>query len=394
VNVDPLDSGSTTHGTRASGQVFEQGLTRVIGNVLPVARSADGTRWQTGAWFLRSERCFLIPGDSPIGYRLRSTRSPGRARRLPYIHAPDPSRPSRTAAACADSPAISSRCADGAAATQPRQPSRAASTRGSAGSGSAPRWRNSRPRKSAVPPCAPSRANGVLYIFMPPTRELEHYVELVAAVEAAAEALQQPVVLEGYEPPAIHASATSSDADPGVIEVNIHPSANWRQLADRTSFCTTRARECRLTTEKFMLDAATSAPAEAITSCSAAQRPRTRPFCRPDLLRSLLSYCTIIRRCRICSPGCSSDPPRRRRAWMRRAMIPCTSWKSRFGNFPNRAERAAMVVDRLLRNLLIDVTGNTHRTEFCIDKLFRPTDPPAIGIAGNARVRNAAARAH
>ena len=56
---------------RASMRVFESGLDAPVGYVLPVTRAArGGTRGSSGRWFLRRERCYLVPGDSPIGYPL------------------------------------------------------------------------------------------------------------------------------------------------------------------------------------------------------------------------------------------------------------------------------------------------------------------------------------
>jgi uncharacterized protein (DUF2126 family) len=97
--------------------------------------------------------------------------------------------------------------------------------------------------------------NGVLYIFMPPTETLEDYLELIAAVEATAEALAAPVIVEGYEPPSDpRLTNFRVTPDPGVIEVNIQPSASWDELVARTTHLYEAAHLSRLCTEKFMLD--------------------------------------------------------------------------------------------------------------------------------------------
>ena len=71
VNVDPLKSELKNEEDRARlARVFEQGLDRIVGYVLPVRRGPDTRTWASGRWFLRSEHLFLIPGDSAIGYRL------------------------------------------------------------------------------------------------------------------------------------------------------------------------------------------------------------------------------------------------------------------------------------------------------------------------------------
>src|SRR6202043_1983501 len=53
--------------------IFEEGLGKLTGYVLPLRRIATKQglpRWTSQPWFLASEHMFLIPGDSPMGYRL------------------------------------------------------------------------------------------------------------------------------------------------------------------------------------------------------------------------------------------------------------------------------------------------------------------------------------
>jgi uncharacterized protein (DUF2126 family) len=357
VNVEPSDSRLEDPMERARlAKIFGQGLDQIIGHVLPIARTAQGDRWQTGSWFLRGGRCHLVPGDSPIGYRLPLESQPWvAAGDFPFIHPPDPSRsfPALPPHSEIRGQFREQDVAEAPAATDPPVPVARTSM------------------------CAEPR-NGVLYIFMPPASELEHYVELLAAVEAVAQALEQPIILEGYEPPNDpRISNFRVTPDPGVIEVNIHPSATWDQLSERTTFLYEAARECRLTSEKFMLDGRHTGTGGGnhivLGGASAPDSPFLR---RPDLLRSLLSYWQNHPSLSYLFSGMFIGPTSQAPRVDEARNDSLYELEIAFRQFPPPgASGAPWLVDRLLRNLLIDVSGNTHRTEFCIDKLYSPDGP-------------------
>ncbi len=364
VNVDPFESELKDPMERARlAKVFEQGLDAVIGHVLPIARSDDGTRWQTGPWFLRSERCYLIPGDSPIGYRLPLDSQAWTAvGDYPFIHAPDPSR---TLPALAPHTEIRRQFRERDAAGTPS----VAET--------APRPKESAATLTRTSMCAQVR-DGVLYLFMPPARELEHYLELIAAVEAAAEALAQPIIIEGYEPPGDpRIQNFKVTPDPGVIEVNVQPSASWDEMVDGTTFLYDVARETRLTTEKFMLDGRHTGTGGGNHVVLGGATANDSPFLRrPDLLRSLLSYWHNHPALSYLFSGLFIGPTSQAPRVDEARNDSLYELELAFRQFPKAGDSVPpWRVDRLLRNLLIDVTGNTHRAEFCIDKMYSPDGP-------------------
>lgn len=211
-NVDPFNSKVDDPLERARlSRVFGQGLDHVVGSVLPIAEATDGDGFRSSPWFLRSERCYLLPGDSALGYRLPLDAQPWVAKEdYPWVLPVDPSQKFPILGSHA-SLQVQTRAATGNGKT--------------AEAASKPPALNESARdivRTAL--CAEVR-NGVLYLFMPPFERLESYLQLVAAIETVAGELEQPVLLEGYEPPRDpRLNLFRVTPDPGVIEVNLHPS--------------------------------------------------------------------------------------------------------------------------------------------------------------------------
>ena len=391
-NVDPFKSKLEDPQERARlAKVFEQGLDAVIGHVLPVSRDPSGTRWRTGPWFLRRERCYLMPGDSPVGYRLPLDSQPWVTKgEYPYMYEPDPMAPlsplpraadirrqfvgdGRDGRDAGDADAGSS-AAGGDGAGGRDGSDRARAKKGSVAPDTAPRFLQSAADITRTAMCAEPRA-GSLYIFMPPTNRLEEYLELVAAVEATAEMMNIPVVLEGYEPPKDpRLNRFSVTPDPGVIEVNIHPSGSWDELVDRTTHLYDVARQSRLTTEKFMLDGRHTGTGGGNHFVLGGATPSDSPFLRrPDLLRSLLAYWHNHPSLSYLFSGLFIGPTSQAPRVDEARNDSLYELELAFKQLPPRGTvPPPWQVDRLFRNLLIDSTGNTHRAEFCIDKMFSP----------------------
>lgn len=411
-NVDPFESKLEDPLERARlHKVFDDGLSSPVGYCLPLGKRHGA--WTTGPWFLRSERMYLIPGDSPMGYRLPLDSQPWVTKKdFPYLIPADPFS-AESQAPLPDADDLRQRWSGvqgqyvGAPSTQymaSRTVLQTAQLTGQmtalsqfakTGEAAAPsslsediQWLRQVPKhlqsahwivRTAI--CTQVR-NGHLYVFMPPTERLEDYLEVVTAVESVAEEMKQRVILEGYPPPRdTRLTVLQVTPDPGVLEVNVHPSKTWGELLQLTETLYEEAHQTLLSTEKFMLDGRHCGTGGGNHFVMGGETPADSPFLRrPDLLGSMIRYW-------INHPGLSylfsglfigptSQSPRvdeARSDQVHELELALHELDRQTKN--HNGHPPLWMIDRLLRNIMVDATGNTHRCEFSIDKLYSPDSP-------------------
>ncbi|WP_343601504.1 transglutaminase family protein, partial [Mycobacterium sp.] len=315
--------------------------------VLPLHRRDDDLGWASANWRLRRGRIVLTDGDSPAGLRLPLDSISWRPARVSFD--------------------IDPTSVGHALSAEPGTVKQAAAVIEDL---------ETAPRTAMV---AEVR-DGLLHIFMPPTEAFEHFVDLVDRVEAAAADADCPVVLEGYGPPPDpRLTSVTITPDPGVIEVNIAPTATFAEQRQQLETLYEQARLARLTTESFDIDGTHGGTGGGNHITLGGITPADSPLLRrPDLLVSLLTYwqrhpsLSYLFAGRFV--GTTSQAPRvdEGRAEALYELEIAFAEIARLAPSSGDARPRPWVADRALRHLLSDITGNTHRAEFCIDKLYNP----------------------
>ncbi len=344
---DPLES-------KRLAALFEKGLDSVSGYALPLKwkeEKEDEGIWVSSRWSFRSGMMLLLPGDSPMGLRLPLAS-------LPWSEEGETSDPHEKDpfAERGDLPNY----ADGKKRSKKTHAA------------------DEEPAKEIVHTalCIEARG-GCLYGFMPPLTRIEPYLELVSAIETTAKKLSIPIVIEGYEPPwDPRVAKLHITPDPGVIEVNIHPAANWQELVKNTSILYEEAHAARLGTEKFMIDGRHTGTGGGNHVTLGGPTPADSPFLRrPELLRSLVTYWQNHPALSYLFSGMFIGPTSQAPRVDEARDDNLYELEIAFGLLPEGECKNPWLVDRVLRNFLVDLTGNTHRSEFCIDKLYSPDSP-------------------
>ena len=221
--------------------------------------------------------------------------------------------------------------------------------------------------------CVQAR-EGRLHVFLPYASKLADYLDLVSAVEDTCQHLHMPVWLEGYPPPSRirRLRSFSITPDPGVLEVNLPPASNWDELEQINTLLYEEARRNRLTAEKFVYNGGHLATGGGshivIGGATVLDSPILR---RPDLLRSMLAFWQNHPSLSYLFSGMYVGPTSQSPRVDEARMDALYEVEVAFSNLP-ASDCPPEIVDGLFRNLLVDVTGNAHRAEFCVDKLYPP----------------------
>ncbi len=387
VNIDPIDSNLKNSLERKTLlEHLDKGLSTPTGYVLPMQWNHSDGGWISCKWIFRRNYMFLVPGNSPMGLRLP----------LESLPITDPAKKEKPVERSSFD--FLEELKDYTKSVSERY-DLPYSTAVSKDFESGKKYKEI-PKTDAEGNVIVEKAKekpdevklteeiftvrtaltiepreGKIYIFFPPLTHLEHYLDLLASVEATAEKLKIPVIIEGYEAPKdSRISKMMVTPDPGVIEVNIHPSKTWKDLVERYDVLFEQARLSRLGSEKFMLDGKHTGTGGGNHITIGGVTPQDSPILRkPHLLRSLITYWQhhpgLSYLFSTAFVGPTSQSPRVDEG--RPEML--YELEIAFDQIPEGDEEVPFwLVDRIFRNLLIDITGNTHRSEFCIDKLYSP----------------------
>jgi len=324
---------------------LDAAVTEPTGWVLPLVTEPDAAgEWTSPAWRFRRGRLVLTGGTSPVGLRLPLDA-------ISWIEPDGPGEPSYFEAAGAVAPGIRS------VTVVP-------------------------PEGAATTAVAFEFRDGWTHVFLPPTTTLEAYVDLLAVIERAAAETEVRIVIEGYAPPPdARLTQLIVTPDPGVIEVNVQPTGSWAEQRELTQTLYAEARLSRLTTEKFDVDGLHTGTGGGNHITLGGTVPADSPLLRrPDLLASLITYwqrhpsLSYLFSGRFIGPTSQAprfDEGRPEAVYeMEIALAEIHRLTARAAELGE--EPSPWIVDRALRHLLTDLTGNTHRAEFCIDKLYSP----------------------
>jgi len=343
-------------------RIFGQGLGEIVGFAIPLKSQEAGkaVTWMSGHWHFRQDRMFLIPGDSPFGLRMPLDALPwSNPEDQHKIYERDPLVPLKNLTTNFQKKIYLK-------SDIKKTPESQMILKGQSAKDIV---------RTAL--CVEER-EGCIYVFLPPLEKIEEYLDLITKIEVTAASLKIPVVIEGYCAPYDHRiESFQLTPDPGVIEVNIAPVSSWQELVNQTTSLYEEAHLVRLGTEKFMLDGKHSGTGGGNHVVLGGKTPQDSPFLRrPDLLASMIAYwnnhpsLSYLFSGQFIGPTSQAprvDEARRDSIYELEIAIEQMHQEiKKFGQCP------PWLVDRLFRNILVDITGNTHRAEFCIDKMYSP----------------------